>query len=235
MKAFLLALKGFAGSVGGLITVIFILFWHFDILGFIQNFPPQFNFLTIGSYLSLFVLVFAIIWAQMKSKVLLSHGILFFLYASALSVFLNRLFSNSPSDAFDGNGLINLIIMAYTLAVVAAYMLYDRPKTGKLNALMTLPFLIFFGLYYVASGFNNSLMTLLVVIIALLLGSKVVALAYPIHILVGFVFSALYFIFEALNNNTTQDINTWITLIVSVVSLVFLSLEFIKSIQSNET
>lgn len=235
MKAFLLALKGFAESVGGLIPVIFILFWYFDILGFVENFPPEFNFLTIGSYLSLFVLVFAIIWAQMKSKVLLSHGILFYLYASALSVFLNSLFSNSPSDAFEGTGLIDLIIMAYTLAVVAAFILYDRPKTGKLNGLMTIPFLIFFGLYYVVAGFNNSLMALLVVIVALLLGSKVVALAYPIYILVGIVFSALYFIFEALTNNGTQDFNIWIVMIASIVSLVFLSLEFIKAIQSNET
>lgn len=233
MKAFLLALKGFAESIGGLIAVIVILFWYFDILGFLENFPPEFNFLTIGSYLSLFVLVFAIIWAQMKSKILLSHGILFYLFASALSVFLTNLFSNSPTDAFEGTGLIDLVIMAYTLAVVAAYILYSRPKTHKLNALMTIPFLIFFGLYYVVTGFNNSLMALLVVIVALLLGSKVVALAYPIHILLGIVFSALHFIFEAFNNNGAQDFNMWVVMIASIVSLVFLSLELKKAVESN--
>lgn len=235
MKAFLIGLKGFAESIGGLIVVIFVLFWYFDILGFIENFPPGFDFLTIGSFLSLLILVFAVIWAQMKSNVLLSHSILFYLFASALSVFLSNLFSNSPSDAFDGSGLINLIVMAYTFGVIVAYVLYDRPKTSKLDALMTLPFIIFFGLYYIAAGFNASIMVLLVVLVALLLGSKVVALAYPMYILVGIVFSSLHFIFQALTNNGSQDFNIWVTMIVSVVSLVFLSLEFVKTVQSNKS
>jgi len=235
MKAFLLSLKRFAESIGGLIVVIFVLFWHFNILGFIENLPPVLNFLTIGSYLSLLLLVFAVIWAQMKSKVLLSHSILFYLFASALSVFLSNLFSNTPTDAFDGSGLINLLIMAYALGVVAAYVLYDRPKTSKLDALLTIPFIIFFALYYVSAGFSASIMVLLIVIIALLLGSKVVALAYPMYILVGFIFSSLHFIFQAMTNNGSQDFNIWITMIVSIVSLVFLTLEFLKTIQSNKS
>ncbi len=218
-----------------MIVIIFILFWHFNIWGFIENFPPTFSLLTVGSYLSLLILVFAVIWAQIKSKVLLSHGILFYFFASALSVFVSNLFSNSPTDAFNGRGLIDLVIMAYTLGVVSAYILYDRPKTSKLNALMTLPFLIFFGLYYLVVGFYSSLMVFLIVIVALILGSKVVALSYPMYVLIGMIFSALHFIFQAFSNNSAQNLNHWLVMITSIISFILLTLEFLKAVKSNKS
>ena len=77
MKALLTALKGFAVSIGGLIVVIFAVFWHADILNIIENIGT-FNLVTFGVYLGIMILMFAVIWAQSKSNALLSHGILFF-------------------------------------------------------------------------------------------------------------------------------------------------------------
>ena len=37
--------------------------------------------------------------------------------------FLGDLFSNNPSDAFNGNQIVNVLIMLYTLGVVVAYLL----------------------------------------------------------------------------------------------------------------
>jgi len=191
MKAFLLALKQFAASILGTIVVVVIVLWHWDILGMIENFPPI-NFMTIGRLLSLAILLFVIIWSQLKSKALLSHGILLYLFASALSGFISALFSNTPSSAFDGSTFINLLIMLYTLGVVAAYLLYDRPKTASLNTLVSLPLLVFAIVYYLRVGFNSTLLVMLVVTLALLLGSKVAALGYAMYVTISPLFLATF-------------------------------------------
>ncbi len=234
MKAFLLALKAFAESICGLIVVSIIVLWHWDILGIIENFPP-FNLLTIGSFLGMVLLMFAIVWSQIKSKALLSHGILFFLFASSLTGFIGALFSNTPSSAFSGETLVNVLIMFYTLGVVAAYILYDKPKPAKLIGLTTLPMLIFFGAYYLLAGFSGLLLALLIILVALLLGSKVVALTYPMYLLIGAIFSRMYLIFEAFSNNLDQQINIWFMFVILTASFVLLTMELLKAVQSNET
>ena len=178
--------------------------------------------------------MFAVIWAQVKANALLSHGILFFLFASALSGFVTALFSNTPSNAFDGNMLINLLIMLYTLGVVVAYLLYDKPKTSKVTALVTLPMLLFFGVYYIVFGFTSTLLVFLIVLVSLLLGSKVVALAYAMYAIIGHVFLRLYIIMELFRNNGNQSVNNWFIMVLFTVALVFLGMDFVKSIKSNE-
>src|SRR5690554_5531602 len=195
MKAFLLALKQFAASILGTIVVVLIVLWHWDILGMIENFPPI-NFMTIGRLLALATLLFVIIWSQLKSKALLSHGILLYLFASALSGFISALFSNTPSSAFDGSTFINLLIMLYTLGVVAAYLLYDRPKTASLNTLVSLPLLVFAIVYYLRVGFNSTLLVMLVVTFALLLVIKFVAFVFVIYLIISPLFLALLTIFQ---------------------------------------
>lgn len=234
MKAFLLALKQFAASILGTIVVVVIVLWHWDILGMIENFPPM-NLLTIGRLLSLVTLLFVIIWSQLKSKALLSHGILLYLFASALSGFISALFSNTPSSAFDGTTFVNLLVMLYTLGVVAAYLLYDRPKTASLNTLVSLPLLVFAIVYYLRTGFNSTLLVMLVVTIALLLGSKIAALGYAMYVTISPLFLALHTIVQAFSNNTGQSFNVWFNLVTLAFAFVFLALEFFKSIQRNET
>lgn len=234
MKSFLTAIKGFAESIGGLIVVVLIVLWHADVIGFIENFPPNFNWAVFGGWLTIIVLGFAVIWAQAKSKVLLAHGILLYLFVSALSIFVNRLFSNTPSNAFDGEVILNLLVMLYAFAVVLASLLYDRPKAAPLKSLTTLSLLIFFAVSYFANGFTGTLFAFLIVLVALLLGSKVVALAYAISTLLLPVFARVESVIQAFNNNLDQQFNTWFLTAAMIVSLVFLSMDFIKAIQTNE-
>lgn len=233
MKAFLMSLKSFSVSIGGLIVVIIAVLLYGNVLSIIRNFPP-FSLAIFGSYLALFVLMFAVVWAQLKSNALLSHGILFFLFASAISGFLSQLFSNTPANAFELDSILDVVIMLYTLGVVAAFVLYDKPKPAKLSALATLPFLVYLGAHYLYAGFGVTLLSLLVVVIALLLGSKVVALAYAIFSITTPLFSNLHLIFQAFSNDTPQVVNYWFGFAVLTVAFVFLILEFVKSIKLDQ-
>lgn len=233
MKALLTALKGFAVSIGGLIVVIFAVFWHADILNIIENIGT-FNLVTFGVYLGIMILMFAVIWAQSKSNALLSHGILFFLFASSLSGFLGDLFSNNPSDAFNGNQIVNVLIMLYTLGVVVAYLLYDRPKPAKVNELITLPMIIFFAAYYVVFGFSSTLLVFLIVLVAFLLGSGTVGIAYAMYAITSSIFLRLNIIFTSFSNNLDQSVNVWFTTMLLIAAFVFLIMSLVKKIQANE-
>src|SRR5690554_3792038 len=115
MKAFLMSLKSFSVTIGGLIVVVIAVLLHGGLINLIQNFPSTFTLANVGYYLGVLILMFAIIWAQLKSNALLSHGILLYLFSSALSAFIGTLFSNTPSNAFDTSILLNLVVMLYTL------------------------------------------------------------------------------------------------------------------------
>ncbi|WP_025724706.1 hypothetical protein [Acholeplasma granularum] len=235
MKAFLTALKNFAYSIGGLIVIIVVLLIGvLDIIDLIQNFPTSFTLTLVGSLLSTIVLAFSIIWAQLKNKILLSHGIMFFIYASALQQFISNLFSNNPTNAFDGNSLFGLISMAYFLLVSIAVILYEQPKPAKLNILGSLSILAYLVVSYILFGFNSTLITFLIILGALLLGSKVVAISYALSTLILPVFSHLNQIFNNFSNNSNQVFNHWFVALIGIAVIVFLSIDLFKLVDHNE-
>lgn len=61
MKVLLMVLKSFVVLIGGLIVVIFVVFWYVDILNIIENIGI-FNLVIFGVYFGIMILMFVVIW-----------------------------------------------------------------------------------------------------------------------------------------------------------------------------
>ncbi len=233
MSKFLKSLQSFAHTTLGLVVVIILALWQLNIFSLISNIPAL-SLSVYGSWLSIAVIAFAIIWAQMKDKVLLSHGILFFIYSSALAVFVTTLFSNSPVNAFDGYNIISLFAMVYALAVAVGEFMVSKPQPAKVNFKSLFALLLFIGAYYFLYGFTDTFVVGLVVLGAVLLGSKIVALLFAAGYLIGPMFSSLDMIIFNLTNNFPFQVSLFFILAITLAALVFIVLDLIQSFTKNE-
>lgn len=233
MSKYLKILQSFAGTTGGLVVVIVLALWKIDILNFFGNMPTL-SLTTFGSWISILVIAFAIIWALMKNKILLSHGVLFYIYSSALSVFITSLFSNSPFSAFSLFNIVSLLAMLYALAVVVAEILYSKPVFAKMDLKSLLPLLLFLIVYYLNVGFSSTLVIGLILLGAVLLGSKIVALLVAASYLIFPIFNGVDTIITLMDNNLPQQVNLIFTLLTYVAALVFIVVDLVRSLSKNE-
>lgn len=233
MSKFLKSLQVFAHTKGALVIVILLALFQINFFS-LFSVPPQFGLSIVGSWLGLLVIAFAIIWAQIKDKVLLSHLILFFVYSSALAVFISSLFSNSPISAFDGYNIISLAAMAYSLGVVVGEFLFSKPTLTKFEYKSLFSLLLFIGAYYLLYNFTNTLVIAVITLGAVLLGSKIVALLYAFGALIPIIFGTTDTIIYYMNQNIPLQVSFFFTLAISITVLVFIILDLIKSFSNKE-
>ena len=228
MKSFLSALRNFAQGVGGLVVVILVALWNLSFLQTIVNGGSlTFGLAEIGDYLSTLAVAFALFWAQYKGKVLLSHLLMFLLFADALRTILVPLFS-AAFGSITLTMIIGLLIMLYALGVVVAEFVEGKQQAAKLQYRDLLSIILFAAAVYLSVGWSAALLGLIPVLIALLLGSKVVGLVYAAATLVTYAFVYVDTLMAAF------VFTTLLLLLVCVAALVFLVLDLVKALQKNE-
>lgn len=229
MKQFLLSLKDFSKSVGGLVVVLILALWQIDIFNI---FSLGFNLFTVGIWLSVVAMTFTIFWAQYKGKPLISHFILFTLYIGALSAFINSLFSSSPINAFTPETIVNLLAMLYTLFVSVSFVLYEKPKPTKLSFKDSLPLLAFVLVCYLAFGYTTTIIYSLVLLLILFFGTKIIALLYALS---NLVFPIINLIDDLTTNISGITLNEWFHALLIVGVTAYLSYELVLSFKKGQS
>ncbi len=229
MKSFLKSLQGFAHSMGGLVVVIVLAVWQTGLYNLLVNPFPEFTMAVVGGWLSTILVAFAIIWAQYKERVLLSHALLFLIFANGLSAFLSGVLTLQFDQALEVNTLVNLVAMLYVFAVVVAELMFSKPQSAKVEYKDLMSIGLFALAVYIHVGFTGALLALLPVFVALFLGSKVVAFLYAIASLVGSVFWQLNWVM-----NTPDEFSHYVYLALFTAALVFVVLDLLKAFQNNE-
>lgn len=229
MKQFLLSLKDFSKSVGGLVVVLILALWQIDIFNI---FNIGFSLFTVGIWLSVVAMAFTIFWAQYKGKPLISHFILFSLYMGALSTFVNSLFSNSPLNAFTPETLVNLLAMLYTLFVSIAFVLYEKPKPTKLSFMESLPLIAFIVVCYITFGPSTAIIYSLIVLLILFVGTKIIALLYALSNLIVPVFSLIN---NLVNNASGFTLNGWFHALLIICVAAYLTYELVLSFKKGQS
>ena len=124
--------------------------------------------------------------------------------------------------------------MLYALAVVVAEILYSKPVFAKMDLKSLLPLLLFLIVYYLNIGFSSTLVIGLILLGAVLLGSKIVALLVAASYLIFPIFNGVDTIITLMDNNLPQQVNLIFTLLTYVAALVFIVLDLVRSLSKNE-
>lgn len=226
MKGFLSSLVSFAHSMGGLVVVVILAVWQLNPLSF-----GNFNFSVgwLGGVLSSLIVAFAIVWSQYKQRYLLAHLILTLIFASAVS----QLFNSILGLNFGGTGFIESIITTvaflYVLGVVLGELLVAKPKLATYPMAALFSLLLFGIAVYLVYGFGTLLLALVPIVLALLLGSRLVALLYAGATLVAYVFSNLSFIISF-----PSQYEPYVLLLIFGAALVFIGLDLYKAFKNQE-
>lgn len=229
MKSFLKSLQGFAHSMGGLVVVIVLAVWQTGLYNLLVNPFPAFTMSVVGGWLSTILVAFAIIWAQYKERVLLSHALLFLVFANGLSTFLSGVLTLNFDQVLNVNTLVNLVGLLYVFAVVVAELMFSKPKPAAIAYKDLLSIGLFALAVYIHVGFTGALLALLPVFVALFLGSKVVAFLYATASLIGSVFGQLNWILT-----TPEEFSHYVYFALFAVALVFVVLDLLKAFKNNE-
>ncbi|MBN3490461.1 hypothetical protein JV173_02920 [Acholeplasma equirhinis] len=229
MKSLLSTLKSFAESQLGLVVVIVMAVIQLSLFNALLTMNFTFNVSVLGGWLSTLVVGFAIIWAQWKGKVLLSHLLLALLFADALRNFVVALIGLNFGAAFDLQLLLSLVSFLYTGLVVLAELMLGKTTAAKIQKEDLLPLAIFAAAVYFSAGWSLVLLSLIPVVIALLLGSRVVAFLFAAATALG---STLGYV-NAIMVDATM-LSNYLLLALFIVALIFLVMPLMKAIQNQE-
>lgn len=225
MKSFLSSLVSFAHSTGGLVVVIVLALWQTDPISLAGQ---TWGIASVGSTLATLLVAFAIVWAALKERHMLAHLILALILANSVSQLFNAIITLN----FGANGLylsvISTVAFLYTLGVVLGELLVAKPKVTtypmeKLYSILVAAVAIYLGL-----GFGNLLLAFVPVVLALLLGSRTVALMYTGATLLGQVFIHTSLLIAAFS------VGTLILTLAFAAALAYLVLDLVKAFQTNE-
>lgn len=226
MKGFLSSLVSFAHSVGGLVVVVLLAVWQFGPMGF-----GNINFSVgwLGVVLSSLIVAFAIVWSQYKQRYLLAHVILALIFASAVSQLFNSLLGLNFTGLGFVESIITTVAFLYALGVVVGELLVSRPKLATYPSKALFSLLLFGIAIYLVYGFGMLLLALVPIVVALLLGSRLVALLYAAATLVSYVFNNLSFIISF-----PSQYESYVLLLIFGAALVFIGMDLYKAFKNQE-
>lgn len=225
MKSFLSSLVSFAHSMGGLVVVIVLALWQTNPLSYTTGFV--FSLGLVGSILSTLVVTFAIIWAALKERHLLAHLLLALVFANALSALFQAIVALNFGGSFY-QVIIEAVAFLYTLGVVLGELLVARPKVTTYPMDRLYPLLLTALVLYLGIGWTAVVWTFIPVVLALLLGSRTIALLYATASVVGYVFIQTNLLVAGF------AIGTLVLVLLFAATLVYLVLDLVKAFKAQE-
>jgi uncharacterized membrane protein YuzA (DUF378 family) len=135
------------------------------------------------NFLPIALIVFAVLLLDFKGHTLEAHIILLIMvFGDALGTFFRAIFSynfglKDWTATFDWQLFVGLIICVYLMLYVASYILTKDYKVSTLKSSLTFPLLLLVAYLYLRYGFTTAIISAIPILIALMSGVHLAALA----------------------------------------------------------
>lgn len=173
MRNFLKSIHSFTHSIGGLLVLILLCILYVSFDSYIYELH-NFNLTAISALIYAILIVFAMLWSQVRNKVLLAHILAMIIFGNVISQFINNL-STGTFDFSNIRTYIQILTVIYLVFVISAECLFTNISSASFKLTEIYSIIALLAISYVFNGVGSMMVLAFPILVALLLGSKAVA------------------------------------------------------------
>jgi len=191
------------------------------------------------NFLPIALIIFAVLLLDFKGHTLAAHIILLIMvFADALGTFFRSIFSynfgmKDFTATFNWQLFVGLIICVYLMLYVASYILTRDYKVESIKSSLTFPLLLLVAYLYLGYGFTTAIISTIPILIALMSGVHLAALALMLCQVIQTPFVIIDLIFTT-NGLKFTSITYWLVSLAALYLIYLFVMYGLKLLKKKE-